>query len=318
VVRASDRAYVGFLDRVRADAFDDLARRFAQQGLDLNDEKLLNGMGDFIGSATGRGTLPALRDHTATLNALFFSPRLMMSRLNFLGFGGEDLAGLGRYSSVIPGSYYMSLPRPVRVQAWKSMIGLGVTAVTILELAKLGGLKVVTDPTNADFGKVKDGNTRLDILGGFQQYIRLGAELAQQKVTSSTTGKAEPLGGGVGKTSTLDILIHFFQGKLSPVPSAIASAAQQSSLNGPSSPKSAAFWKSQAPIPFMAQDVWEALHTPGVSPAVKIIGPPLDVFGVGMQSYAAKPPKQRGSGGDPYLQPVGGISGSVYDQPVGP
>ena len=194
----------------------------------------------------------------------------MMSRLNFLGFGGDGL------TSLVPGSYYMSLHPAVRVEAWKSLMRLGVTAMTILGMARAAGLKVVTDPTNADFGKVKAGNTRFDILGGFQQYIRLGAELAEQKVTSSTTGKTVPLGNGFGKSTTMDILKRFFEGKLSPVPKTLATAAEQSGFTG--SVKSGKFWKGQIPYPFMAQDIHEALTTPDVPLGAKVVGPLLELL----------------------------------------
>jgi hypothetical protein len=81
-------------------------------------------------------------------------------------------------------------------------------------------------------------------------------------------------------------------------------------------------------VPFIAQDIDNLYKTSG--PA-GLAAAPLDLFGVGVQAYKAKPPKQTGgssrsnpydvgvsTGVSPYDQsPVGG-GGSPYSQPAVP
>ena len=56
-VRASGRAYTGFLDKTRADVFDHLLERAQAQGVNVQDQHFLKSLGSYVGSATGRGNL---------------------------------------------------------------------------------------------------------------------------------------------------------------------------------------------------------------------------------------------------------------------
>lgn len=282
VIRGSDRAYVGFLNKMRADYFRRLVSQASADGLDVNDEKLLRSIGSVVNVATGRGNVPAaLQDHLATMNALFFSPRLMASRINLLN-----------------PVYYMRLDPFARKEALRAFLSLGAYGSTVLGLATLAGAKVVTDPTNADFGKARFGNTRIDVLGGFQQYVRLAAQLEQNRITSSTTGKNIPLGAGFAKTSRYDVIVKFLQGKFSPIPSIIVDTAKGQDFTGkPVNWTQLSTYQRELGshmIPFLAQDLHDLYTTSG--PAGLLAGP-LDVFGVGVQAYKAKPPSSRGTAG---------------------
>ena len=289
VIRGSDRAYVGFLNKTRADYFKRLVMQAAQQGHDVNDEKLIQSIAKVVNTATGRGNVPqALQDHLATMNALFFSPRLLASRLNLLN-----------------PIYYAKLDPFARREALRAFVSMGAMAITTLELAKLAGAQVNTDPTNADFAKIKMGNTRIDFLGGFQQPVRLAAQLYENKLTSSTTGKTIPLGTGFAKTSRYDVVVKFLQGKFSPVPSLVVSTLKGQDFTGaPVKWSQLSTWERAAGnnmIPFLAQDLYNLYTTSGPN---GLFAGPLDLFGVGVQSYKAKTPTSTGSqttgGGEGY------------------
>jgi hypothetical protein len=151
-VRASGRAYTAFLNKTRADVFDLLVSKAEQQGLDIEDEKLTKSIARFVNSATGRGDLGTFQSHAVTLNTLMFSPRLLWSRLNFMN-----------------PVYYARLDPFARKEALKAAVGLVGTIGTVLALMRAGGIRVSGDPRNADWAKIRLGNTRIDILGGFQQ-----------------------------------------------------------------------------------------------------------------------------------------------------
>jgi hypothetical protein len=97
-------------------------------------------------------------------------------------------------------------------------VGFGLGVAT---LGYLNGATIVTDPTSADFMKVKIGNTRIDPWGGFQQYAVLIARLTLGEVTSSTTGKKTPVGISerFHQIPPDELFKHFLEGKLSPMAS---------------------------------------------------------------------------------------------------
>jgi hypothetical protein len=114
-------------------------------------------------------------------------------------------------------------PAFVRKQALSDLLRFSGISLTILGLAKLAGADVGVDPTSADFGKIKTGNTRSDSLGGLQQYIRLGAQLVMGEYTSSTTGRTYKLGQRVGgrKLTRLDLIERSIEAKEAPLTSLV-------------------------------------------------------------------------------------------------
>lgn len=196
IIEGSERAYTGFLNKLRFDVFKGMVRDAEKAGLPLDDTAMKQITG-FINAASGRGNLPewALL-HADTANVLFFSPRLMAGRLQTLH----------------PALYIRSNP-VVRQHAIRSALALGTMTSTALGLAALGGAEVDTDPTSSDFAKIKVGNTRFDILGGFQQYGVLGARIAQAVAEEQGTERFKKIGGVSGT---------FMRNKLAPIPSLVA------------------------------------------------------------------------------------------------
>ncbi len=216
MVHASNRAYTGVLNRIRMDYFDHLIDKAGRAGLDIDNPELLNGISKVINNSTGRGDFGKfLEQHGGALSAVFFAPRLMASRINMFN-----------------PAYYMSLPKFARHEAYRQAASMGSYALSVLTLAKLAGAEVSLDPTNSDFGKIKVGDTRLDILGGHQQYIRLGASLAMGKITSSQTGKATEFGGGFGKPNAYDVTMNFLTNKENPILNLLTTVAKGKDISG--------------------------------------------------------------------------------------
>lgn len=205
-VQASDRAYTGALTELRFNSFKHIMSDLKEAGIDpetLSDERLKS-IGKFINTASGRGygKEGGLFEKMApALNRTLFSPRLWKSRLDMLN-----------------PAYYAKLDPIARKYALQSAGSFAAIAATVLGLASLAGGKVETDPRSSDFLKVRFGDTRYDILSGFQQNLVFAwRELSGQR-KSSTTGEVTDLTSGqYGSANRLSILSDLISNKENPV-----------------------------------------------------------------------------------------------------
>lgn len=265
IVRASSRAHTGFLNKLRADVFDNLIKQADTAGINLADDpQALKQMSKFINAASGRGSLGALKKSGDALSTALFAPRWIASRIQLLN----------------PMTYVNQSPF-IRKKSIKTMLSFGGIFMTIAGLAKLAGAEVGTDPRSADFTKIKIGNTRIELTAALSQYIRLAAQLITGKIISSTTGREYTLGEGYKPITRFDILQRFFEYKTSPVVSFAIALLRGENLFGEELdvPKEV----GTRFVPMVIQDTYDAIKEWG--PAGLIAGIPA-VVGVGVQTYA--------------------------------
>lgn len=253
--KASARAYTGFLNRLRADVFDSLVRDGRRAGIKMEAGQLRN-IAKLVNTMTGRGESALLSKHAGLANSIFFSPRLIASRINMLNPG-----------------YYARLDPFTRRRAIESMVAYSAAVTTVLTLTAMAGADVETDPRSADFAKVRVGNTRWDIFGGFQQYIRAAARIAQPP----------------GRSNRLGEIGRFGETKLSPALSFTVDMLRGRTMIGEKVESAKAFGKLF--VPLMVQDVYEASrqYGPALGPAVAAPA----ALGVGVQTYEPRSPKPR-------------------------
>jgi hypothetical protein len=201
LVRASERAYATYLNKLRADVFDQTVRNW-QDAKKLITNKDLRDLATFINNATGRGSLKigskSFDELRPALNAVFFSPGFQLSRV--------QLAASFLNPTISP---------MVRREMYKSaaaFIGTGVTALAMLHYGL--GAEVELDPRSSDFGKGRIGNTRFDFWGGLLPWARFAAQ--------TWTGERKTSGGevvniedeyGLSKGNTA---LRFARSKLNP------------------------------------------------------------------------------------------------------
>lgn len=153
-VKASQRhmsVYLNLLRKVAADQFIE-----ANPNATPNELKLA---GDFINKASGQGDLNSgsqlARAIKGVANA-FFGPKFTASRFQ------------------TPWTLKTAWNEPrVRKFIAKDMGATLALAGTVGTLAAMAGAKVVLDPADSDWLKILVGNTRIDLLAGFQQPMRL-------------------------------------------------------------------------------------------------------------------------------------------------
>lgn len=268
LAKASDRAYTGFLNKLRADVFDDLYTKAKALGVLDENPNVVKDIGKFVNSASGRGDLGALNRSAVALNSVFFSPRLMASRINMLN-----------------PVYYTKLDPFVRKEALKSLLGFATAGTTVLSLAKLAGGDIGIDPRSSDFGKIKIGNTRYDPWGGFQQYAVLASRLLSGEMISSVTGKEIKLGEGYKTATRKDILERFLESKTAPIASFVNGLLKGKNFAG--EPFNVPAEIADRFVPMMSQDLYDLYKEYG--PQGIAMGLP-GVFGVGSQTYGEQIP----------------------------
>lgn len=259
-VKASSRAYTGFLNKLRADTFDTLVNKGKDLGIDFNaDEKALKDIARYINVATGRGNLgKQLNAAAPLLNSIFFSPRLIASRVTMLN-----------------PAWYVTLSPLARKEAVKSLVAFSTIASTIVGLAGTMGLDVEEDMRSSDFGKIKtdpsgvagllpavfgvnvstyEGQTRYDIMAGFQQYLRLGAMLASGQVKTlkgDVKNLNDPKNKFIGTRYTR--ILDFLRSKESPIASFITDYLDgKNAIGEPFEARKAVLERF---LPFLAQSI---------------------------------------------------------------
>jgi hypothetical protein len=121
LLKGSERAYAGFLNKLRVDVFLNFRQNLIDEGLAGEDlKKELIGYAKFINNATGRGSLGIAEPMAPVLNGIFFSPKLIMSRINTLN-----------------PVFYARLPKKARKDAILSLLKFAGIGTTVLVLAQL-------------------------------------------------------------------------------------------------------------------------------------------------------------------------------------
>lgn len=274
-VAHSNRAYTGYLAKLRADGFKRLVNEAEKAGKDpLNDTVLGKKIADFINTATGRGSLGKLEPVVKQLSDVFFAPKLMASRLQ-------------TYNNALNPWKLANADPMLRREAIRSLFGVVMTGGTISGLAKTAGADVSLDPRSTDFMKIHIGNSRYDPFGGYQQYaVNTAKFITGTSVSSKDPNKSLDLTAGrYGQDTRQDIASRFFTNKLAPVPSLIWSWMGNKEFDGtPFEAKKAILTRT---VPIFLQDMTELLkEDPNMVPAhIKALFTSGSFFGGGIQTY---------------------------------
>jgi len=215
---ASQRAYTGFLNKLRFDSFKDLVKKAEVAGEDISEgSQTTKDLASAVNDFTGGARVGKIEGAVPLLNAAFFSPRKITSTVNMLN----------------PLKYIdPKISKTARKERTRNMIGsLALSAGVIALYSLLSGKEQEADPTSSEFGKIRVGDTRLDVSGGNATYLNLLSRLITGKIKSST-GVSRKLGTGYGETSGADLLAQFLRYKLSPNASLLVDAVTKANAIG--------------------------------------------------------------------------------------
>jgi len=210
VFQASETAFNGGAMRMRADLADKYLQIAKRHRVDIDNIDELKGIGSLTNATTGRGKLGVLEPAAKQINALMFSVKFLKSNFDTLTLHLFD----------------PSASKFVKQQAAKNLLSIiGGIAGILMTANAINDESVDFDPRSSNFGKIKIGDTRIDVSGGMSSLVTLASRLVPTKhngewglwFKSSTTGKFKDLTEGkYGQMTALDIFDNFWQGKLSP------------------------------------------------------------------------------------------------------
>ena len=280
-VAASDRAYTGFLTKLRSDVYDKVTQAAEASGAPMSEADKAS-LAKFINTASGRGDLGKyLEQHSQTLSTALFSPRLWKSRLDMLN-----------------PVYYAKLSGPAQKLALQTAGTFASEAGAVLGLASMiPGVTVETDPRSSDFGKIKWHNTRYDILGGLQQNIVFAYREITGETKSSQTGTITKFGSKFGGPTRLSAASDMIQNKENPLLSAASQILRGKDRGGNPVNPFTTVAQLAVPLPFSgifqnAQDIGSAKNPADLAKGALMAAP--DFIGVSAQTYGSIPTKNQG------------------------
>jgi len=314
-IRATNRMYITFLNHLnvnRTEKLLNLARDMAMEGVEkgkvrqgimpwktkispedaqnLNPyHNLVRGkeIADFVNTATGHGPLKthllpykkaevSLESATDKLSYVLFSPGLLARNVRMMN----------------PNTYIMASPF-VRKQYLKAAVSTAAAWWISAELIKKAAGDEATvgmDPTSADFGKVRLGDARMDLSGGFGPFAVAYARAYMGGATSSASGEFHRFGSGYQAQTQEDMMQRFFVNKLNPVTKFAYDIASASEYN----PFHVGDRSVQLFVPLIVQDLMELYEEdPSLVPWMGTAA----AFGGGTQVYS------KGESVSKFLQP---------------
>ncbi|MFA7463244.1 MAG: hypothetical protein WCY59_08895, partial [Anaerovoracaceae bacterium] len=167
---------------------------------------------------------------------------------------------------------------------------LGALATIYAVNAFITGEEVEWSPLSSDFGKIKIGNTRIDILAGVSQVtVLMSRVLSGEK--KSLSGNVQAIRGDnvrYGGATTWSVISNFLRTKLTPGLGLGINLLEGKDLVGKKMDVSDIPKEVIVPLSFM--DIYDAMEEEGI-PMGMALGT-LGLFGIGIQTHEEKGAKR--------------------------
>jgi hypothetical protein len=262
-VRASNRAFMTYLNKLRADSFDVMLKSRERWFTKPVEQFEKDAISNYINISTGRGNLGNHAAAAQTLATVFWAPRLMASRIQYL-VGQPLWKGGARVRTMIAKEYAQTL------------MGMGA----VMGLASMSGAEIETNPNSSDFLKLKFGKARVDIMGGLLQNVVFLNRLLISGKIKTASGKEKPIKAG-------DLIWNFARNKFTPAIGTGLDVRDIAFGQKPPAghPQTLGDLVLNLPVPLSFRDVFTLLREEGV-PATSALTL-VSLFGWGVQYYDA-------------------------------
>lgn len=262
VLRHAEQSYTTYLNKLRADVFDSTVDMVGDMS-----ESEAKALARFINVGSGRGELGGFEHAANSLATAFFSPRLLAARIQ----APMDALGLTSRGRDI---YKSRGARRQIISSWLALLGVGGT---VMALAKAGGAELESDPNSSDWGKIKAGDTRFDIWGGFQQPMRLFAMTAKNAYQRANGEKPD--------ADLQRAALQFLRYKASPNVNIVSELASGKNAIGQDRVPLDAL---QNLAPMYLKELYEIITNPQTPNERKAASAAAAFFGVGVNTYKKK------------------------------
>jgi hypothetical protein len=264
----SERGFIAYGDKLRADIFRNTLQSWARQAKPATADEIAD-LGIMLNVLTGRGNLPP--ELAKSLSFGFFAPRFAASRPQlFLAATINNIPGARRVTGTLLGAPGQTT-RVARL-ATQELVTSVSAGLAILGLVKLSGAgDVELDPRSSDFGKIKIGKTRIDFWGGARPWATMIARMITGK-SKSVTGEFD-----ITRLSTLG---RFGRSKLAPPAALIVDVVAGETAIGEEIGTTGDILRRT--LPLAIQDVADAVIQEGLTQGLLS---PLAFLGVGFQTY---------------------------------
>lgn len=203
VVNTSERLFDLQSDFAAQDAFDSMVRL---TGAGHEEAKVY---ADFVNALTGK-----TKFNLGDADPLFFAPKFAWSRFKVLNAPGY-IAKAAK-AGFKEGGIGQGLKAGSNIAYQYAKAGAMLTG--LFAAAQAGGWKVGTDPSSAEFGKIRKGKLVVDLTAGEGAIATLGYRLWNSAVGKPRYFRGSPV-------SFIDELVTFSRKKLAPAPGALADLA---------------------------------------------------------------------------------------------
>jgi hypothetical protein len=286
-VPASERAFVTYLNLLRADLFDAMAASVSRGGtITEADAKVI---ATYVNVATGRGGIAEFQRAARFLATFFWSPRLALSRFQYLAGGIAAPARL-----LVPGQDVSRRTRMVIAREYaKTLTGITIffATATAALTALLGppsddedGWNIELNPRSSDFMRIRIKDTRIRPMAGLSQSTVLLTRLYTGEMKQLGTGEVVPIRGEevpFGRSTGAAVVGRYLRNKLAPVVGTGLNVLAGKNVVGEQvTPKTVA---RDLTIPLSFREIGILMKEHGVPAALTL--QMLESFGMGVQNY---------------------------------
>lgn len=259
--KASETMFNGGALRLRADYADKIIDMAERSGLDMTNPAQAEPLGKLVNSMTGRGEISIAGQKlppawSNAINAAFFSIKFLKSN----------------YDTLTGHSFGLFIKDPAARAFMQKQAAINLTKIAggvgaILMTAKMiNPASTDLDPRSSLFGKVKIGQTTIDVTAGMGPLITLVARIVAGSTKSQSGIVHEMNTGKFGSQTTMDVINNFWEGRLSPIAGAVRDWLKGENFQGqkPTIANTAA--NLVTPLPF--QTAWQATNEPNVGAGI--------------------------------------------------